>query len=161
MDDDRSSAFKSVDFDQDDSFRSVLGLIRNFHGMEEPAGVPSARCKTSLASAYGLMSEIPPAFALPASPLVRTLLDDTNLALSKFLEDQTVHGFLTVPPLPLFLGRIQSHLVLPRSPSRKLVRRKNALSLCPPHRSPRWRPCFLGCVRSRPDWTGGCRPAGV
>ena len=65
--------------------------------MEEPAGVPSARCKTSLASAYGLMSEVSPAFTLPVSPLVRSLLDDTNLALSKFLEDQTVHGFLPVP----------------------------------------------------------------
>ena len=96
-DDDRSSAFESVDFDRDDSFRSVLGLIRSFHGMEEPAGVPSARWKTSLASAYGLMSEVSSAFTLPASPLVRSLLDDTNLALSKFLEDQTVHGFLPVP----------------------------------------------------------------
>ena len=65
--------------------------------MEEPAGVPSARCKTSLASAYGLMSEVSLAFTLPASPLVRSLLDDTNLALAKFLEDQTVHGFLPVP----------------------------------------------------------------
>ena len=65
--------------------------------MEEPAGVPSARCKTSLASTYGLMSEVSPAFTLPASPLVRSLLDDTNLALAKFLEDQTVHGFLPVP----------------------------------------------------------------
>ena len=65
--------------------------------MEEPAGVPSARCKTSLASIYGLMTEISPAFFLPASPLVRSLLDDTNLALAKFLDDQTVHGFLPVP----------------------------------------------------------------
>ena len=97
VDDDRSSAFESVDFAQDDSFRAVLDLIRNFHGMEEPAGVPSARCKTSLASAYGLMSEVSPAFTLPASPLLRTLLADINLALSKFLEDQTVHGFLPVP----------------------------------------------------------------
>ena len=95
--DDWSSAFESVDFDRDDSFRSVLGLIRSFHGMEEPAGVPSTRCKTSLASAYGLMSEVSPAFTLPSSPLIRSLLDDTNLALSKFLEDQTVHGFLPVP----------------------------------------------------------------
>ena len=47
-DDDRSSAFESVDFDRYDSFRSVLGLIRSFHAVEEPAGVPSARCKTSL-----------------------------------------------------------------------------------------------------------------
>ena len=66
-DDDRSSAFHTVDFDQDDSFRSVLGLIRNFHTMEEPAGIPSARCKTSLASIYGLMSETSPAFHLPVS----------------------------------------------------------------------------------------------
>ena len=60
-------------------------------------GVPSARCKTSLASIYGLMLETSPAFHLPTSPLMRSLLDDTNLALSKFLEDQTVHGFLPVP----------------------------------------------------------------
>ena len=79
------------------SFRSVLALIRNFHSMEELAGVPSARCKTSLASIYGLMSETSPAFHLPTSPLMRSLLDDTNLALSKFLEDETVHGFLPVP----------------------------------------------------------------
>ena len=96
-DDDRSSAFESVDFDRDDSFRSVLALIRNFHRMEEPTGVPSARCKTSLASIYGLMSESSPTFHLPTSPLMRLLLDDTNLALSKFLEDHTVHGFLPVP----------------------------------------------------------------
>ena len=43
------------------------------------------------------MSEVSPAFTMPASPLVRSLLDDTNLAFAKFLEDQTVHGFLPVP----------------------------------------------------------------
>ena len=96
-DDDRSSALDALDIDRDDSFRSVLALIRNFHSMEEPAGVPSARCKTSPASIYGLMSETSPAFHLPTSPLMRSLLDDTNLTLSKFLEDQTVHGFLPVP----------------------------------------------------------------
>ena len=47
-DDDRSSAFESVDFARDDSFRAVLGLIREFHDMAEPASVPAARCKTSL-----------------------------------------------------------------------------------------------------------------
>ena len=96
-DDDRSSAFDSLDIDQDDSFQSVLALIRNFHSMEEPAGVPLARCKTSLASIYGLMSETSPSFHLPTFPLLRSLLGDTNLALSKFLEDQTVHGFSPVP----------------------------------------------------------------
>ena len=96
-DDDRSSALDSLDIDRDDSFRSVLALICNFHYMEEPVGVPSARCKTSLASINGLMLETSPAFHLPTSPLLWLLLDDTNLALSKFLEDQTVHGFLPVP----------------------------------------------------------------
>ena len=96
-DDDHSIALDALDIDRDDTFRSVLALIRNFHSMEEPAGVPSARCKTSLASIYGLMSETSPAFHLPTAPLMQSLLDDTNLALSKFLEDQTVHGFLPVP----------------------------------------------------------------
>ena len=81
-DDDRCSALDALDIDQDDSFRSVLALIRNFHSMKELAGVPSAQCKTSLASIYGLMSETSPAFHLPTSPLMRSLLDDTNLALS-------------------------------------------------------------------------------
>ena len=92
-----SSALDALDIDRNDSFRSVLALIRNFHSMEEPADVPSARCKTSLASIYGLMSETSPAFHLPTSSLMRSLLEDTNLALSKCLEDQTVHGFLPVP----------------------------------------------------------------
>ena len=43
------------------------------------------------------MSESSLAFHLPTSPLVQSLLDNTNLALSKFLEDQAVHGFLPVP----------------------------------------------------------------
>ena len=96
-DDDRSTTFESVDFARDDSFRAVLGLIREFYDMAEPAGVPAARCKTSLASAYGLMSETSPAFTLSVSPLLSTLLSDINSDLSKFLEDQTVHGFLPVP----------------------------------------------------------------
>ena len=97
VDDDCSSAFELVDFARDDSFRAVLGLIREFHDMAEPASVPAAWCKTSLASAYGLMSESSPAFTLPVSPFLSTLLLDINSDLSKFLEDQTVHGFLPVP----------------------------------------------------------------
>ena len=96
-DDDCSSTFESVDFARDDSFRAVLGLIREFHDMAEPATVPGARCKTSLASAYGLAADSYPAFSLPLSPLLSTLLIDINSDLSKFMEDQTVHGFLPVP----------------------------------------------------------------
>ena len=96
-DDDRSTTFESVDFAWDDSFRAVLALIREFHDMAEPATVPGARCKTSLASAYGLAADSYPAFSLPFSPLLSTLLVDIYSDLSKFMEDQTVHGFLPVP----------------------------------------------------------------
>ena len=96
-DDDRSTTFESVDFARDDSFRAVLALIREFHDMAEPATVPGARCKTSLASAYGLAADSYPAFSLPLSPLLSTLLVDFNSDLFKFMEDQTVHGFLPVP----------------------------------------------------------------
>ena len=64
--------------------------------MEKPAGVAPNRCKTSLAPVYGLQSESSPALHLPLSPLLRSLFEDTNLALSKFVEDQTVHGFLPI-----------------------------------------------------------------
>ena len=76
--DDRSTTFESVDFARDDSFRAVLGLIREFHDMAEPATVPGARCKTSLASAYGLAADSYPAFSLLLSPLLSTLLMDIN-----------------------------------------------------------------------------------
>ena len=69
--DDRSTTLESVDFARDDSFRAVLGLIREFHDMAEPATVPAARCKTSLASAFGLAADSYPSFALPLSPCCR------------------------------------------------------------------------------------------
>ena len=94
---DRDSISGSVDSDRDDSFRSVLRLIREFHGLEEPASVASNRCKTSLAPIYGLQSQSSPALHLPLSPLLSSLLEDTNLALARFVEDQTVHGFLPAP----------------------------------------------------------------
>ena len=95
--DDCSSTFDSVDLDRDDSFRSVLRLIRDFHSLEEPASVAPNRCKTSPAPVYGLQSESYPALHLPLSSLLQSLLDDTNSALAKFMEDQTVHGFLPIP----------------------------------------------------------------
>ena len=45
-DNDRSSTFESVDFARDDSFRAVLGLIREFHDMAEPA----TGCQPAVAS---------------------------------------------------------------------------------------------------------------
>ena len=59
--DDRSGSVGSLNREQDDSFVSVLSLIREFHDIEEPAGVASNRCKTSLAPVYGPQSESSPA----------------------------------------------------------------------------------------------------
>ena len=170
-DDDCSSTFESVDFARDDSFRAVLGLIREFHDMAEPASVPAARCKTSLASAYGLMSESSPAFTLPVSPLLSTLLLDINSDLSKFLEDQTVHGFLPVPgrrhwryyststssfPGPYTVPPGVTSITMEKASE---VKKRSVSLSASVSLSPRWRPCFLVCARSRPGWTGGCRPA--
>ena len=114
---DHDSVSGSIDLDRDDSFRSALRLILEFHGLEEPASVAPNRCKTSPAPIYGLQSESSPALHLPLSPLLSSLLEDTNLALARFVEDQTVHGFLRFPiiatrgvigPPPLFLARILS-----------------------------------------------------
>ena len=84
--DGQDSVSGSVDLDRDDSFRAVYRLIREFHSMKEPASVAPNRCKTSLAPIY-----------LPLSPLLGSLFEDTNLALAKFVDYQTVHGFLPVP----------------------------------------------------------------
>ena len=59
--DDRPDSVGSLDPERDDWFASVLSLIRDFHDMEEPAGVAPNRCKTSLAPVYGLQSESSPA----------------------------------------------------------------------------------------------------
>ena len=123
--DDRDSSSGSVDLDRDDLFRAVLQLNREFHSMEEPASVAPNRCKTSLAPIYRLQSEPSPALHLPLSPLLRSLLEDTNLALSKFVEDQTIHGVLPVP------GRRHRSL-------------GGTIGLPPP--------LFLVCIRFRPGW---------
>ena len=126
-DDDRSSTVDFLDMDWDDSFRAVLHLIREFHSLEELAIVAPNWCKTSLAPVYRLQSESAPALHLPTSPLLRSFLEDINSILSKFVEDQTVHGFLPVPghqhrkyyktSSSSFPGRSQFRSVWPRSPS--------------------------------------------
>ena len=65
--------------------------------MGKLASVAPNRCKTSLAPVFGLQLESSLALHLLASPLLWSLLEDTNVALAKFMEDQTVHGFLSIP----------------------------------------------------------------
>ena len=50
VDVDHSGPLQALHINRDVSFWSVLALIRIFHTMEASAGVPSARCRTSLAS---------------------------------------------------------------------------------------------------------------
>ena len=126
--DDCSSAFDSVYLDRDNSFRFVLRLIRDFHSLEEPASVAPNRCKTSLAPVYGLQSEFP-ALHLPLSPLLQSLLNDltrlwpsswrTRPYTDSFLFPVVNFGSIIGLPPPLFLVRIQSRPVWPRSPSRR------------------------------------------
>ena len=98
-----------VDFDRDDTFRSVLGPHQELPHHGRACRNPISSMKTSLASIYGLMSETSPAFHLPVSPLVRSLLDDTNLSLSKFFGDQTVHGCSACARSPSL--QVLSHLL--------------------------------------------------
>ena len=115
--DDHSITFDLVDLDRDDSFRAVLRLIREFHSMEEPASVAPNRCKTSLALVYGLQSEFSPSLHLPLSPLLQSLLEDTNSASSLF-PVVTIGSIIGLPP-PLFVVRIRSRPGWPPSPLRR------------------------------------------
>ena len=62
------STFDSVDLDRDDSFRSMLSPLLDFHSLEELASVAPNWCKTSLAPVYGLQS-IFPGSSLASLPL--------------------------------------------------------------------------------------------
>ena len=62
------STFDSVDLDRDDSFRSMLSPLLDFHSLEEPASVAPNWCKTSLAPVYGLQS-VSPGSSLASFPL--------------------------------------------------------------------------------------------
>ena len=120
-DDDRSTTFESVDFARDDSFRAVLGLIREFHDMAELASVPAAGCKTSLASAFGLMSSLLRHLPCLFLPCYRRSCWTLTQTCPSFWRTRPCTGFspclvaviggTTAPPLPLFLGRIRSLLV--------------------------------------------------
>ena len=110
VEDDRDSSSGSVDLDRDDSFWAVFLPIREFHSIEEPASVALNRCKTSLAPISGLQSEPFPALHLPLSRLLRSLLEDTTLALSKFVEDRPSMGFSLFPVITI--GGIIGFLLL-------------------------------------------------
>ena len=67
----RSESLYSVDIERDDSFASVLDLIRRFHSIEKPAGVTPSRGRTTVARTLSLQTEPSPALHLPPSDLLR------------------------------------------------------------------------------------------
>ena len=126
VENDRDSVSGTVDLDQDDSFRAVLCLIREFHGMEEPASVVPNRCKTSLAPIYRLQSESSRLFTcLFPTCLVLSLRTQIWLwpslwkirpSMGFSLFPFVAIGGTTGPPPPLFLACTPSRPVWPRSP---------------------------------------------
>ena len=107
--------------------------------MAEPATVPAARCKTSLASAYGLASDSSPAFTLPVSPCYRHSCSTSTRTCLSFWKTRPCTGSCpcpvagsggtTAPPPLLFLGRTQSHLVMTITMEKASEVRKRSVSL--------------------------------
>ena len=102
-------------------------------------------------------------------PYYRHSWSTSTRDLSKFIEDQTVHGFLPVPRLRQrrYYGTSTSSFPGPYSvpPGMTSITmekasevRKRSVSLSASQVSS-MRLCFLVCVRLRLGWTGGCQPA--
>ena len=87
-------SFSSVEEERDDSFTSVIDLIRRYHNLEKPAGVAPSRGLTTLAQTLGLQAEASLALHLPPSRLVEALVDKVNSTFDKFIEEQTPNVFM-------------------------------------------------------------------
>ena len=124
-DDDRSSAVDSLNIDREDSFRAVLHLIREFHGLEELASVDPNQCKTSLAPVYRLQSESSSALHLPTCFSLRTQLcivqvcGRPNCPWFPSCFWSSASAVLSDLLLLFFPVRTRSRPVWPRSPSRR------------------------------------------
>ena len=89
----RPESLSSVEEVRDDSFTSVIDLIRRYHNLEKPAGVNPLRGLTTL----GLQAEVSPALHLPPSHLVEALVDKVNSTFGRFVEEQTPNTFMPWP----------------------------------------------------------------
>ena len=86
-------SLSSVEEERDDSFSSVIDLIRRNHDLEKPASATPARGLSTLSHALGLHAEASPDLHLPPSRLV----DKVNFTFDKFVEDQTPSAFIPWP----------------------------------------------------------------
>ena len=78
--------------ERDDSFTSVIDLIRRYHNLEKPAGVTHARGLATLAQTLSL-----PGPALAPSCLMEALVDKVNSTFDKFVKEQTPNAFILWP----------------------------------------------------------------
>ena len=90
-------SLSSVEEERDDSFSSVIDVIRRHHYLEKPASATPARGLSTLSHALGLHSEASPDLHLPPSCLVEALVDKVNSTFDKFVEDQTPSAFIPWP----------------------------------------------------------------
>ena len=93
----RPESLSSVEEERDDSFTSIIDLIRRYHNLEKPAGVTPSRGLTTLAQTLDLQAEASPALHLPPSRLVEALVDKVNSTLDRFIEEQTPNAFMLWP----------------------------------------------------------------
>ena len=117
VEEDRDSISDSVDLDRDDSFRSVLSFIWEFHGMEELASVACNRCKTSVVPIYRLQSESSRLYTCLFPPCLVLSLRTQIWPWPNLWKTRPFTGFSLFPvvdtggiigPPPLFLARIPS-----------------------------------------------------
>ena len=80
----RPESLSSVEEERDDSFTSVIDLIRRYHNLEKPAGVIPSRGLTTLAQTLSLQAEASPASEPKKRPVVipHTLVSSFETALS-------------------------------------------------------------------------------
>ena len=86
-----------VEEERDDSFTSVIDLIRRYHNLEKLAGAIPARGLATLAHTLGLHAEASPDLHLPPSCLVEALVDKVKSTFDKFVEEQTPSAFIPWP----------------------------------------------------------------
>ena len=82
-------SLSSVEEERDDSFSSVIDLIRSYLSLEKPASAAPALGLSTLSHALGLYAESSPDLHLPPSCLMEVLVDKVISTFDKFVDEQT------------------------------------------------------------------------
>ena len=95
--DERAGSTEPPVLEKDAPFRQVLKSIRDYHGFPTPRETTPHPDRSAMARHLGLPLDHAPALHLPASQLTKALIDDVNVHMRKFGEDQTQGAFLPIP----------------------------------------------------------------